>query len=62
MSGLRHVLGSHESLIDATRHWGYLPGRPAALPEGLVVLLDELAEVYILGKPFGLFPGDLIDV
>ena len=22
------------SLIDATRHWGYLPGRPAGLPEG----------------------------
>ncbi len=26
------------------------------------VLLDELAEVYILGEPFGLFPGDLVDV
>ena len=29
------------SLIDATRHWGYLPGRPAALPEGPAVHLRE---------------------
>ena len=53
---------THQVRVWVGLHDSHVTGQACVLPEGVVVLLDELAETQTLGKPFGFFPGDLVDV